>query len=80
MIFPHFSGYECGSIRLWEFHSTDDFQEEPTIKYESHQQPVKYLSYNIDGSALASACTEKVVVKQCRENVRYFHFFLIENK
>ena len=65
------SGYESGGIRIWEFHSTDDFQEEPTIKYKAHQQPVKYLLYNTDGSTLASACVDKVVVKQCRENVSY---------
>ncbi|XP_066930429.1 probable E3 ubiquitin-protein ligase HERC1 [Clytia hemisphaerica] len=62
-------GYHTGAIRIWEFHSTDDFQEEPTIKYGNHQKPVKQICYNKDGSILASSCSEKIVIKHCRENM-----------
>jgi len=65
-----FSGYETGVIHVWEFHSIEDFQEESTINYDRHSNnAVNKLTYNHDGSVLASSCSDKIIVKLCRENV-----------
>lgn len=48
-----------------------DLQGDSTVKYKPHSSAVKELSYNTDGSVLASVGSNKIILKKCKDHVSF---------